>query len=890
MDTPLVVEEKKQGKVILIIDKQGTIGKEIAHELVNQTTTVLVSEQKPLDETTVFVPFVKAVPEVPEGKYSHIFLISSEQKHHELTPSLIEKANNDDARFIYVLSYRDYKEEMLKQLEECSNYVLVLLGEIFGNREFPSLISDLFSQAKEGKVSLPELGLETVRPALFEDVIESIIRIGMGGQKKILTFAFSKHPMTCLSVVHGLQKENPDIKIDFPQSSKTTSILSLPEGTYLLDSTYPVGEKLREAYKKWKEHIPRFSSQNNDVLSLAPIKKRKKEVKKPILLVVSTGVLLLLLPWIWLGMSFLTAGVMAEPLKKAVLSGNFQQGKTYAQAMTALLGAGQWSKPIAEWEASVIGQEGSVSVLFSQINTSEQLATIVAISCNGLSHLQTVMKGNPQNPLNEFTSGINDIKSGLLLEQQLNVALLPGSLQPTVKKLQPLLTLAEETIDISPQLFGFTKQMTYLVLLENNNELRPGGGFIGSYAVVSVKNGKITSFTVHNVYDADGQLKGHVEPPFAIRRYIPLVHWYLRDSNFSADFIKDAQNAAFFLKAETGEEADGVVGVDLSVIKTLLASSGPVYLPTYNQTITPDNFFLLTEQHAEKNNFAGSTQKQDFLNALSQELQKKLFAGNFSAQSLLENIYPLFSQKHLLVAFADGGLQQIFTVNSLSSSLTDLRPTEAGQYNDFAAISEANIGINKVNFFVKRNVLQDMSISPTGSVSGTLNIIYTNTSDGTWPGGDYKNYLRVFLPQGAQLSAISLNGVLQSRYPAVIDPKVYEATNFKAPKGLEIEQTTEGGRVGYGFLVIIPKTATTTVSISYVLTQKIQLSGKLVSYNALLFKQPGTDAYPYTFTLEYPSALKLFTSPSGTIIETNKATLKESLDTDKNYQFVFTNQ
>jgi len=47
-------------------------------------------------------------------------------------------------------------------------------------------------------------------------------------------------------------------------------------------------------------------------------------------------------------------------------------------------------------------------------------------------------------------------------------------------------------------------------------ELRPGGGFIGSYAILSVDKGKITNFKIYDVYDADGQLKNHIEPPFAI--------------------------------------------------------------------------------------------------------------------------------------------------------------------------------------------------------------------------------------------------------------------------------------------------------------------------------------------------------------------------------------
>src|SRR5258706_13230411 len=132
-------------------------------------------------------------------------------------------------------------------------------------------------------------------------------------------------------------------------------------------------------------------------------------------------------------------------------------------------------------------------------------------------------------------------------------------------------------------------------------ELRPGGGFIGSYGLLTVDKGKIISFSIHNVSEADDQLKGHIEPPFQIRRYLNQQHWHLRDSNFDVDFLKDASQVAYFLQLETGQQIDGVIGLDLSFVKLVIQALGNVTVPEYAETITSDNFFQAAQSHAIKN-------------------------------------------------------------------------------------------------------------------------------------------------------------------------------------------------------------------------------------------------------------------------------------------------
>ena len=121
-------------------------------------------------------------------------------------------------------------------------------------------------------------------------------------------------------------------------------------------------------------------------------------------------------------------------------------------------------------------------------------------------------------------------------------------------KLRSKLSFIQSLMPLASGIAGDEKNKTYLILFQNNTELRPTGGFIGSYGLMTVKSGSMGSLSIHDVYEADGQLKAHVDPPMAFRDYMSQPNWFLRDSNFDPDFALSAQQAEWFLEKETGGE------------------------------------------------------------------------------------------------------------------------------------------------------------------------------------------------------------------------------------------------------------------------------------------------------------------------------------------------
>jgi hypothetical protein len=394
---------------------------------------------------------------------------------------------------------------------------------------------------------------------------------------------------------------------------------------------------------------------------------------------------------------------------------------------------------------------------------------------------------------------------------------------------------------------------------------------------------------IHDVYDADGKLKVHIEPPFALKRYGGVTHWFLRDSNFDLDSVSNAAAAASILKQETGEQIDGVISIDTNFIKNLLFATGPVEVSDYKETVSADNFYMLTQKHAEDNFFAGSTQKKDFLRSLLNSIMAKLSEKKqISYLALLKQIEKSVKEKHMFFVFEDPSIQQAFTINNLSARIVDSRMVGESITNDYFGVVDANIGANKSNYYLKRAIAQSVTIGNNGTVSATATITYDNTSSKTDKfGGDYKNYVRFVLPSGADLKSVSIDGIDKGIIPAITNTTQYQAAFFAAPSEVEIESSQVDGKEAAGFLLTVPTQSTKTVVIAYTIPQTVNVGSAAFDYDLRLFKQPGTDMDPYSLTLNYPTKFKPINLPSGAVDLGGKVVYETKLNEDKDIKIQF---
>lgn len=399
-----------------------------------------------------------------------------------------------------------------------------------------------------------------------------------------------------------------------------------------------------------------------------------------------------------------------------------------------------------------------------------------------------------------------------------------------------MLLEAKEGMLLLPDLVGVYGKRTYLVLFQNNMELRPTGGFIGSLALVTFDGGKLIDFQVLDVYSADGQLKGHVEPPEPIRRYLGEAGWYLRDSNFSPDFLVSSVRAGWFLEKEIGRKVDGVVGIDLFLAQKILRAIGPVELPDYQEEINADNLFERAEYHSEVNFFPGSTQKKDFLGALANTLLVEARqADEQKWLAIAQALYQSLKSKDLLIALNNQEAAKILANLGWDGSLRRVKcKTEVGNcLIDYLMIVESNFGINKANYFVKRSLTHQINFDSEGRVKETLRIDYHNQSQSEiFPAGKYKNYLRILTPKGTRLQKVLIDG--------------------KELEEEKIDETEISERTVFGFLVEVPIQTKRTVEISYRLAEKLAISSGN-RYLLYLQKQPGIEDNVFNLWLVPPA-------------------------------------
>lgn len=400
---------------------------------------------------------------------------------------------------------------------------------------------------------------------------------------------------------------------------------------------------------------------------------------------------------------------------------------------------------------------------------------------------------------------------------------------PRVKEARSILSFAQTILPEVPALAGKDNLKNYLVLLHNNAELRPTGGFIGAYAIVSIENGQLMSYKINDIYTADGQLRGKVNPPDEILHFLGQPYWFMRDSNFSPDFTLSAKRAAWFLEKSTGQKVDGVMGIDMYFIQKLLTNFGPVELADFNDTVTAENFFDKAEYQAEIDFFPGSTKKKDYLTAVGQAILEKVLAGSKTdpAKAFLA-LYESLNERHLQIFFNNQAAQEAVSKQDWAGEMK-----LSG--DNFLALAEANFGANKANYFIKRELFLQEDVTKTGEVDTTVTINYENTSPGeAWPGGRYKNYLRLFVPPAAQFVSASLNDSRKATVSAVLTENVLKKINSNE---FLVYKSTESGLLNFGILVEIPANSKKTVTFSYRLPA-IDLNSP---HSIFVRKQGGTD-------------------------------------------------
>lgn len=461
---------------------------------------------------------------------------------------------------------------------------------------------------------------------------------------------------------------------------------------------------------------------------------------------------------------------------------------------------------------------------------------------------------------NELAKQLRDLQSDLgFLKQKI------PEWHPVFKKTKDEIGQMASILDTGARLLPFADKVLaknttkhYLLMFANNMELRPGGGFIGSFAIVTAKDYGIDHIEVYDVYDADGQLKAHIEPPEAIKKYLNQPHWFLRDSAFSPDFSQNYSNAKMFLAKEMNlSNFDGAFLLTTTSIQNVMEAIGDVYVPDFKEVVNKDNFYMKAQYYAEHDFFPGSTQKKRFLGAVLNQMTINI--EDTSPLDLLDMITKSLNEKQIVLYFDDPEIQAVFDQQYWSGKMIQPVCTSNSKncIVDYLMPVEANLGVNKANFYINRVVTLNVSIDSKGKIKNRFIMQLTNESPkDTFPGGVYRNYLQVYLPANVHIKQITKNGTLVEQY-----------------------DKNERQHTSVGFLVEIQPQASSEIVIDYELNSVLE-KGKGV-YQLIVQKQIGSGNYDFSFSLSLGNGVYTVNQNFSPLVKENTIHYNTSIKTDK---------
>jgi hypothetical protein len=377
--------------------------------------------------------------------------------------------------------------------------------------------------------------------------------------------------------------------------------------------------------------------------------------------------------------------------------------------------------------------------------------------------------------------------------------------------------------DILSVMSGKNTLRKYLLVFQNQTELRPTGGFMGSFAEVTLDRGDITGIRVPpgGTYDLQGQLRVRVLPPEPLQ--LVSARWEFQDANWSPDFPTAAEKIRWFWDKSGQSTVDGVVAVNESFVENLLKITGPIDMPEYGKTIDASNFLLETQKAVELEYDKTANTPKKFLGDLAPKLFDRL--KSLKKEQWLE-VAKLLSDaletKDIQVALRNPDEEQLAERYGWNGRIKDT----AG---DALALIESNIAGQKTDGVIAEQATHHVQIKDDGTIEDTVTL--TRTHNGKkgelFRGVRNVSYLRAYVPEGSML--VSADGFrtpdkkfFQTVNPDDVKDQAIDAIESKETSfGQGVTVSIEGSRTVFGGWMQLDPGMTQTITLKYTLPMTV---------------------------------------------------------------------
>ncbi|HEX6383101.1 MAG TPA: DUF4012 domain-containing protein [Anaerolineae bacterium] len=501
-------------------------------------------------------------------------------------------------------------------------------------------------------------------------------------------------------------------------------------------------------------------------------------------------------------------------------------------------------------------------------------------------------------------AGPDLVQAGLALERAAAARAALGNTSPLPWRVRTLLAQADEWLPMGqdglklalvlPEMMGSEHPRRYLLIAQNEDEIRATGGFASGAGLLVVESGRIADLSFLDSYHVDKWAdKPYDFPPQPLYELMGLELFLFRDANFWPDFPTSAERAMeLYRYGQDVPPFDGVIAIDQRFLQLLLEGTGPVSVPDSGVTINSQNVIDAVR---------GSWAIQDGQDVGDWLRERKSFMGTFAAAirhkvesdfasmnpiQLTRALFEALEMKHMQIYVRDPEVEAVLDELNWDGRLEN----PGGQ--DFLMVVDTNVGFNKANLHVKRSISYHVDLAQT-TPQAHLAIHYAHTGEDpdepcvqdalyeaygketptylTLADQCYWNYLRVYAPAGSQL--------IEASQHIIAGESLFDRSTWSDPAAALDD--LPGWSVFSNFL-LVPYAQSLDTHFRYRLPDSIMQAGEEEThYRLTIVKQAGLDPDPLTVTVRLPENGQLVeATPSPAVIDGTTVTFGLLLETD----------
>jgi len=257
-------------------------------------------------------------------------------------------------------------------------------------------------------------------------------------------------------------------------------------------------------------------------------------------------------------------------------------------------------------------------------NISRLMDKITRLDKDGFS-LNSVL--DFQTDINKIAFNLNNAQENI---EKVNIDYIPEDLREKMEMAKNQLpAIAKNFNNLSndfpaiAKILGSDRPQEYLLLFQNSSEMRATGGFVGSYGILDIENGKIKNLFIDGIFNPDGQLTEKIVPPIPIQKISDA--WSMHDANWFVDFPTSAKKVALLYEKTGGPTVDGVIAITPKVLEKMLEVTGPIEMSEYNIVIDQNNFLTETQLQVEELYDKEENKPKQILADLAPKIMDELF-------------------------------------------------------------------------------------------------------------------------------------------------------------------------------------------------------------------------------------------------------------------------